>query len=243
MIKQAVILAGGKGTRLLPLTRNLPKPMAPINNIPFLSYLIYSLRKNGIKKILILVGYKSNKITKYYNQYSDIDINFHFSSIKSDTGKRVLDAYSYLDKNFLLLYGDNFWQPNINKMYKKYKNKKAIISTTVFNNKYGTAEYGNENNIFVKTNSFVKKYDKSRKDKKLNGVDIGFFIVQKKFLNHFRDKNKNYSLENDILTEAIKLNKLIAYRTDQQYYSITNLKLLKTFEKVSKLKKINYIKV
>ena len=74
-------------------------------------------------------------------------------------------------------------------------------------------------------------------------MDIGFFIVQKKFLNHFKDKNKNYSLENDILTEAIKLNKLIAYRTDQQYYSITNLKLLKTFEKVSKLKKINYIKV
>jgi D-glycero-alpha-D-manno-heptose 1-phosphate guanylyltransferase len=243
MIKQAVILAGGKGTRLLPLTRNLPKPMAPINNIPFLSYLIYSLKKNGIKKILILVGYKSNKITRYYNQYSDIDINFHFSSIKSDTGKRVLDAYRYLDKNFLLLYGDNFWQPNINKMYKKYKNKKAIISTTVFNNKYGTAEYGKENNIFIKANSFVKKYDKSRKDKKLNGVDIGFFIVQKKFLNHFKDKNKNYSLENDILTEAIKLNKLIAYRTDLQYYSITNQKMLKTFEKVSKLKKINYIEV
>jgi D-glycero-alpha-D-manno-heptose 1-phosphate guanylyltransferase len=243
MLKQAVILAGGKGKRLLPLTKNLPKPMAPINNFPFLSYLIYSLKKNGIKKFLILVGYKSNKIIKYYNQCSDIDINFHFSSIKSDTGKRVLDAYKYLDKDFLLLYGDNFWQTNINKMYKKFKDKKAIISTTVFNNKYGTAEYGKQNNIFVKANSFVKKYDKSRKDKKLNGVDIGFFIVQKNFLNHFKNRNKNYSFENDILTQAIKLNKLIAYKTDQQYYSITNLKMLKTFEKASKLKKINYVKI
>ena len=243
MIKQAVILAGGKGTRLLPLTRNLPKPMAPINNIPFLSYLIYCLKKNGIKNILILVGYKSNKIIKYYSQYSDIDINFHFSSIKSDTGKRVLDAYNCLHKEFLLLYGDNFWQPNIDKMYKKYKDKKASISTTVFNNKYGTAEYGNENNIFVKTNSFVKRYDKSRKDKKLNGVDIGFFIVKKNFLNYFKNKNENYSLENDILTKAVKLNQLIAYRTDLQYYSITNLKMLKNFEKISKLKKINYIKI
>ena len=62
MIKQAVILAGGKGTRLLPLTKNLPKPMVPINNIPFLSYLIYYLRQKGIKKILILVGYKYKKI-------------------------------------------------------------------------------------------------------------------------------------------------------------------------------------
>lgn len=61
MINQAVILAGGKGKRLLPLTKNLPKPMAPINNVPFLSYLIYSLKQQGIKKILILVGYKKKR--------------------------------------------------------------------------------------------------------------------------------------------------------------------------------------
>tara|TARA_B100001057_G_C22565788_1_gene839122 strand:- start:8 stop:739 length:732 start_codon:yes stop_codon:yes gene_type:complete len=243
MIKQAVILAGGKGTRLLPLTKNLPKPMAPINNIPFLSYLIYSLKKNGIKNILILVGHKSNKIINYYSRYTGIDIKFHFSSVKSDTGKRVLDAYNYLDEEFLLLYGDNFWQPNKSKMYKKFKDKKAMICTTVFNNKYGTAEYGNENNIHVKIDSFVEKYDKSRKDKKLNGVDIGFFIIKKIFLNSFKHKNKNYSLENDILTKAINLNQLIAYRTNQQYYSITNLKMLREFEKISKLKKINYIKI
>lgn len=243
MINQAVILAGGKGMRLLPLTKNLPKPMAPINKIPFLSYLIYSLKKNGIKKILILVGYKSNKIIKYYSRYTEMDINFHFSSVRSDTGRRVLDAYNYLDKEFLLLYGDNYWQPNISKMYKKFKNKKATISTTVFNNKHGTAEYGNENNITVKKNSFVKKYDKFRKDKKLNGVDIGFFIIKKNFLNNFKNKNKNYSLENDILTKAIRLKQLIAYRTDLQYYSITNLKMLKKFEKISMQNKISYIQI
>ena len=237
MIKQAVILAGGKGTRLMPLTKNLPKPMVLVNNIPFLSYLIYHLRRKGIKKILILVGYKHKKIINYYNKNTNIPIKFSYSSVKSDTGKRVIDAYKHLDKEFLLLYGDNFWQTNKNKMYKKFKDKKAIISTTVFNNKYGTAEYGKQNNIFVKANSFVEKYDKSRKDKKLNGVDIGFFIVQKNFLNLFKNRNKNYSFENDILTQAIKLNKLIAYKTDQQYYSITNLKMLKTFEKASKLKK------
>ena len=66
MINQAVILAGGMGKRLLPLTKNLPKPMAPINNIPFLSYLNFTLKKQGIKKILILVGYKSKKIINFY---------------------------------------------------------------------------------------------------------------------------------------------------------------------------------
>jgi NDP-sugar pyrophosphorylase family protein len=215
--------------------------MAPINNIPFLSYLISSLKKKGIKKILLLVGYKSKKIIKFYNNNKDIQINFNFSSIKSNTGKRVLNAYNYLDSEFLLLYGDNFWVPNITKMYKKFKNSNAIISTTVFNNKLGTAEYGKENNIYVKTNSIVEKYDKNRNDRKLNAVNIGFSIIKKKFLKNFKEK-KNYSFENDILIKAIKLKKLIAYRTNRQYFSITNLKMLEKFERICKKKKLDFIK-
>ena len=190
MISQAVILAGGKGKRLLPLTKNLPKPMAPINSVPFLSYLIYSLKQKGIKKILILVGYKQKKIVNFYKHNTNIRINFCFSSIKSDTGKRVLDAYKFLDDEFLLLYGDNFWEPNIDNMYKKFKQKNALISTTVFNNNLGTGEYGKQNNILVKQNLLVEKYDKTRKNKKLNGVDIGFFIIKKLFLKQFSKKKK-----------------------------------------------------
>ena len=239
MIKQAVILAGGEGKRLHPITKNLPKPMAPVNGIPFLSYLIFILKKKGIKKILILVGYKSEKIIEYYK--NDQSINFDYSSVKTDTGKRVLNAYDKLDNNFLLIYGDNYWIPNIKKMYKKFKLKNVSISTTVFNNKNGPAEYGRENNVYSNKNSFVENYDKSRKDKKLNGVDIGFFIINKKFLDTFRKKNRNYSLENDFLIKAIKIKKLIAYKTDIQYYSITNIKMLKKFEKITKNKKFGFI--
>lgn len=239
MIKQAVILAGGEGKRLFPITNNLPKPMAPVNGIPFLSYLIFILKKRGIKKILILVGYKSEKIIEYYK--NDQSINFNYSNVKTDTGKRVLNAYDQLDNNFLLIYGDNYWIPNIKRMYKKFKLKNVLISTTVFNNKHGTAEYGRENNVYTNKNSFVEDYDKSRKDKKLNGVDIGFFIINKKFLDTFKNKNKNYSLENDFLTKAIKLKKLIAYKTDIQYYSITNIQMLKKFEKITKNKQFGYI--
>ena len=75
MIEQAVILAGGEGKRLYPITKNLPKPMAPINSVPFLSYLIFILKKKGIKKILILVGYKSEKIIEYYKKDQCIDFD------------------------------------------------------------------------------------------------------------------------------------------------------------------------
>jgi len=99
-----------------------------------------------------------------------------------------------------------------------------------------------KNNVYIKKNSFVKKYDKSRKDEKLNGLDIGFFIIQKNFLKLFKNKNKNYSFENDILTKAVELKKLIAYKTDRQYFSITNLKMLKKFEIISKKLNLGYIK-
>jgi len=242
MINQAVILVGGMGKRLLPITKNIPKPMAPINNIPFLSYLIFSLKKTGVKRILLLVGYKSQKIIKFYKNNKDIVIKFNYSSVKSETGKRILDAYKFLDSEFLLLYGDNFWEPNLKKMYKKFKSKNAKISTTVFNNKFGTGEYGKENNVYVKKDSFVKKYDKTRSYRNLNGVDIGYFIVKKNFLRYFKKKNKNYSFERDILIKAIELKKLIAYRTNNQYFSITDLKMLKKFEKISKQMKLKYIK-
>jgi NDP-sugar pyrophosphorylase family protein len=242
VIKQAVILAGGKGSRLLPYTKNLPKPMVLVNNIPFLSYLIYYLKLNGIKKVLILVGYKHKKIINYYKNITEININFFYSSPKSDTGRRVLNAYKLLDEEFMLLYGDNFWVPNIKKMYNRFKKKKALISTTVFNNKFGTAEYGFQNNIQVKKNSFVKKYDKYRIDKSLNGVDIGFFIVQKFFLKFFNNSKKNYSFESDILVKAIELEGLLAYKTNQQYHSITNIKMLNKFQKIAKQNKLKFIR-
>ena len=127
-------------------------------------------------------------------------------------------------------------------MYKKFKSKNAKISTTVFNNKFGTGEYGKENNVYVKKDSFVKKYDKTRSYRNLNGVDIGYFIVKKNFLRYFKKKNNNYSFERDILIKAIELKKLIAYRTNNQYFSITDLKMLKKFEKISKQMKLKYIK-
>ena len=87
----------------------------------------------------------------------------------------------------------------------------------------------------------MQNYDKSRKDKKLNGVDIGFFIVKKQFLESFKKQNNNYSFENDYLIKAIELKKLIAYKTDRQYFSITNLKMLNKFKKISIKRKLNYI--
>ncbi|MFN5793643.1 MAG: sugar phosphate nucleotidyltransferase, partial [Bacteroidota bacterium] len=67
MITEAIILAGGFGTRLQEVVSNVPKPMAPVNSEPFLNYIFYKLKKEGIKTVVLSLGYLSEVIEEYYN--------------------------------------------------------------------------------------------------------------------------------------------------------------------------------
>ncbi len=229
-LDQAVILAGGRGERLRPLTDKMPKPMLPINGIPFLDYLINSVIQVGIKRILILTGYKGEIISKRYRNLLNDEIAIKYSpgAVDDQTGRRLLNAHGLLDDYFLLLYGDNFWPIELNKMLNLYKEKNAKVLTTVFSNKNGTGEYGCENNIELGDDCFVKQYDKQRRSGNLNAVDIGYFIIDKSILD--RNIGDNISFEEYFLPKLILEKQLIAYVTDTQYYYITNIDSLKNFE-------------
>ena len=231
-IKQAVILAGGLGNRLRPLTDIVPKPLAPINGIPFLDYLINSLVNVGINNIVLLLGYKYNLIVSRYKYLTNIIINFSIGNISDDTGTRLLNSYELLNEDFLFLYGDNYWPIELSKMWSNYKKKNASISTTVFSNLRGTGEYGKENNIVVGSDGSILDYDKSRTNPDANGVDIGYFILSKNVL----DVNikKNVSFELDILPTFVAAKKITAYMTNEQYYYITTIDSLKNFEQAVK---------
>ena len=227
-INQAVILAGGRGERLIPLTDSMPKPMAPINGVPFLDYLIYSIVQAGIKNILILLGYKADVIIDRYNSMRNISIEFSYGSVNDQTGKRVLNAYDQLDDYFLLLYGDNYWTIELGAMWSNYQRLGANVSTTVFSNKNGTGEYGFGNNVVVSDNNYVVQYDKKRETFNANGIDIGYFLAAKNTLDP--EMPGNVSFEIDILPELIAKKQLGAYVTDTQYHYITNMQTLNDFE-------------
>lgn len=232
VLKQAVILAGGRGERLRPLTDKIPKPMTPVNGTPFLDYLLNSVIQVGIKNILFLLGYKSEIIINRYGSAlsNGVRIQYSVGKVDDQTGRRLLNAYELLDKYFLLLYGDNYWPIELNQMLDLYRKKNVKVSTTVFSNKRGTGEYGMENNVEVGEDNMVKLYDKQRNSTNTNGVDIGYFIVSKNAIDP--NINGNISFEEDILPELISERQLAAYVTDKQYYYITNMDTLKNFESV-----------
>ena len=132
MIKQAVILAGGKGERLMPITKNIPKPLAPVNNKPFMDYLIKSLVDVKINHVLILTGYKANKIEERYSNIQGINIEFNRGEVNDETGARLINAFTLLDEYFLLLYGDNYWPIEWPPGHRNRESIRACPSRAVF---------------------------------------------------------------------------------------------------------------
>ena len=109
-IKQAAILAGGKGVRLEPFTLGKPKPMYEFNQTPFLSYLLLQLKQCGITDVVLLLGYMAEVIINYYHDGSQFGMRliYDVTPVEYDTGSRLKHAENLLQDEFLLMYCDNF---------------------------------------------------------------------------------------------------------------------------------------
>ena len=108
-IQQAVILAGGRGTRLRPFSDTAPKAMYPFEGKPFLEHLIEQIKSFGIRDILLLLGYLPEKIMDYFGDGSalGVHIQYQVTPVEWETGSRLKSARPLLKEHILLLYCDN----------------------------------------------------------------------------------------------------------------------------------------
>lgn len=133
----AIILAGGRGTRLKPLTDYIPKPLIPINNKPILEWQIRYLRKFGVDQITVCTGYRTAQIEDYLERKSNFGAKIRFSIEKKPlgTGGAIKKAAKMISgDSFLVLNGDVITDIDIKQLYKK-KNSIALIELKT---KYGT---------------------------------------------------------------------------------------------------------
>ena len=103
---KVVLLCGGKGERLYPLTNDIPKPLLKIKEKPILSYIIEHLSKYDIQDLIITTGYKSNKISEFIEKYYPGSNYRLVNSGNVDIVKRIQDSERYIDSDFMVLYGD-----------------------------------------------------------------------------------------------------------------------------------------
>lgn len=229
-LQQAVILCGGLGMRLRPITNSIPKPMVPVNGKPFLEYLIGQLKENGIKRILLLTGYKKEAIETYFGDGSALGVSISYSRGETEweTGKRLYQARGLIDDYFFLLYSDNFVQYNLERLKKFYITKKAPVCFVVFAKK-------EKNNIKLGEDGCVLSYDTTRTAQGLEFVELGCMIIDKSIFSHFDDTNFSFS---KILKQLADDRKLYGFVLKDQYYSISDPQRLAMTAEYFKDKKI-----
>lgn len=224
-VRQAVILAGGLGTRMKPFTDNAPKPMYPFRGKPFICYLVEQIKNFGIDRILILLGYLPEKIMDYLKDGSEygVTISYDITPVEYNTGDRLLHARDMIDNKFLLMYCDNYCPINFTKLSRECEDNKALIQLSVYENKDGYTK----SNLLIE-DGMVKSYDKKRKTPNLQGVDIGYAIVKKDVFQYITEENANF--EAIVYPELVRQQRLFATVTKHRYYSVGSWERIKLTE-------------
>lgn len=127
-----ILLCGGKGERLHPLTENMPKPLIFIKGNPILWYVIEHLKKFAIMDFIIATGYKSEKLHDYFlDSHKDINVRI-VDSGDVDIINRIFDSRKYITGDFLVCYGDTLSNVNIYNLIQYHKSHKEKATMTVW---------------------------------------------------------------------------------------------------------------
>ena len=188
-MREAIVLAGGFGTRLKKVVSNVPKPMAPINNKPFLEYIFRFLRKNNIDRVILSVGYKKEIIKDYFkDSFLGIEIIYSEEDEPLGTGGAIKRALEFVEsKECFVLNGDTYFDINLNEM-KLSNGINILIALKQMKNvdRYGAVEIDKNNYItsFREKQYFTKCF--------ING---GVYLISKGIFDDYYNLNKNFSFE------------------------------------------------
>ena len=202
MLKEAIILAGGFGTRLQSVVNDVPKPMAPINNIPFLNYVFDYLKFYQIEHVVLSTGYLAEKILDYYKEeFNGIKISYTKEETPLGTGGGIrLAMTKCTTKDVLVLNGDSFFDVDINIHYSNHVLKQAncTLALRKVDNaaRYGTIQLGDLNAIDA-----FKEKDSVEREGLING---GVYILNREIYLSKTEVNSAFSIEKDFYEKRIK---------------------------------------
>jgi NDP-mannose synthase len=133
---KAVILAGGKGTRLAPYTRVLPKPLMPIGEMPILEIIIRQLRREGIDEVILTVGHMAGLLRAFFNDGNDFGLRIRYSYEETPLGTAgPLALVDGLDDTFVVTNGDVLTTLRVSQMLAFHKQQKAAATIAMHRRK------------------------------------------------------------------------------------------------------------
>lgn len=233
---QAVVLAGGRGTRLRPFTDENPKPLYPVHGKPFLLYLLEQIRDFGIREVVLLLGYQAEKIIELIGDGASIGLQVIYSvtPVECETGTRIRNAKELLKEEFLLLYCDNYCPIDFWKAYDAFQRSGSLIQVTAYANRDGYTK----NNLTVQEGQ-ITCYDKKRLTAGLNGVDIGYAFMKREALDFLPEGNLNF--EAAVYPRLVAKGQMGGYLTQHRYYSIGSWERMKLTEEFLRKRKVVFL--
>lgn len=207
---KAIILAGGRGKRLSPITDHVPKPLVPIKNIPIIEWQIKYLKKYGVNEIIVCTGYKTKIIENYLSMKNlGVKIKFSIEKLPLGTGGAIKKAGKMInDKSFFVINGDVITNIDLRKLTKKPNSIASIELRT----KFGTLE----------TNG--NKISKFREKKEISNLwmNAGIYYLQKEVLKDLPNKG---DIEKTLFPDYAKKGKLHTIKFKKiKWYSIDSIK-------------------
>jgi mannose-1-phosphate guanylyltransferase len=213
---KAVIIAGGLGTRLRPLTNNTPKPMLPIGEKPILEHLVNWTKKGGIKSVILCVSYLRESIEDYFGDGEKFGVKIEYAISKKQlaTAGQLKTAEKFIDDDFVCMYGDSIFNFSLRSMIKQHSIKKPFVTMSL--NEYKTTlPYG-----VIETSKKGKVVNWNEKPEIKANVNMGCYIMNPQVFNLI-PKNKPYGMD-DVIKKAMKKKVVNSFITKKGFTDIGN---------------------
>ena len=207
---EALILAGGEGTRLRPYTYKTPKPLLPINGKPMMQYVLENLKKYGIKKCTITVGYLKEQIMQYFGNGASLgmELAYLIEDEPRKTAGSIVPKKDSLHETFVVVMGDTINDIDLKKMIEFHKKSKVIATMCVV--KHETKiEYGVVNLHDHAVESFLEKPVLE------HFINAGTYIFEPEIFNYIKGKE---DFAKDVFPRLLKEGKKIAVYTHEGHW-------------------------
>jgi NDP-sugar pyrophosphorylase family protein len=220
MLRTAVIIAGGEGSRLKPLSNNKPKAMVEINGRPMLYWALRWLKFHGVKNVVIGVAYKKEKILSYMKANKNFGLNAQFSvhTLEGGTaqGFRLAISRFVTDKNFIAMNCDEVTNMNLAKLVYVHEKKQPLVTMALapFHCRFSVVETARDG--FISGFKFGQMLPEVP-------VSIGIYAFNRGILSHIPETG---SIEHAVFTPLAKKRRIACYRLseDEQWLSVNDVK-------------------
>ena len=199
-----IIMAGGKGKRLLPLTKKVPKPMLRLNNKPILEHIIMNAKREGFSRIILSINHLGNVIKKYLKQKKSFGISITYINEKKPLG--TCGSLSLLKKPkepIVVCNGDIISEIRFSDLLNYHYENRADVTMVVkpheIQNPFGVVKVNNNNIVEIEEKPFIK-----------SNVNVGAYVLSNKILKYLK-KNQRIDMTDFISTLIKKNKKIVAY--------------------------------